>query len=80
MGEEKVSGRDTRQLRYKVPAQLDGEGEDRLDVAVWIDVKTGLPVKRTMTGGRSDVKALTETYSEFALDAEVGAKFFRLPK
>lgn len=33
-----------------------------------------------MTGGGSDITAITETYSEFALDAKVDAKTFELPK
>jgi hypothetical protein len=39
-----------------------------------------LPVKLAMTGGDSNWNTITETYSEFTVDAKVDAKSFELPK
>jgi outer membrane lipoprotein-sorting protein len=47
---------------------------------LWVDTQTNLPVKLAMTGGQAGVSELTETYSEFTLDAKVDAKIFQLPK
>jgi len=50
---------------------------------VWrsgLDAETGLPLKFAASGGPSDVRDVTETYAEFALDPELDAKTFESPK
>ena len=47
---------------------------------VWLDARTRLPVRLAVTGGRSDVRDVTETYGEFTVDAKVDAKSFEAPK
>ena len=56
--EEKVGERQTQRLDY----QLAVKGQNpTFSVTVWIDLKTGLPVKRLVTGGVGEEKL---TYSE----------------
>ena len=55
--------------------------KDPFSVVVWIDSRTGLPVKRTITsrvGGEET--SSTETAAKFSLDAKHDAKQFRLPE
>ena len=53
----------------------------KLDGAVWIDIKTTLPVKRQLRVNMGGERmTLTENYSEFRLNAKLDAKVFDLPK
>jgi outer membrane lipoprotein-sorting protein len=53
----------------------------KLDVSVWIDTKTHLPLKRTLTGSIDGNKmTVTEMYTKMELDGKVDAKQFELPK
>jgi hypothetical protein len=47
--------------------------EGQFPATVWIDLKSGLPVKRELTG------MYTENY-EFTLDGKLDPKLFELPK
>jgi outer membrane lipoprotein-sorting protein len=76
-GEETVGGRKARVVGYAVTVK---GGSDPLPVKVWVDAETGLPVKLALTGGKSDIRAVTETYAEFAIDPKVDARTFELPK
>jgi outer membrane lipoprotein-sorting protein len=71
----KVNGRAARVLHYRVTLP----GQEPLDVTLWLDAKTLLPLKRVFakTGMRP---ALTETHTEFKLNPKLGAKTFELPK
>jgi outer membrane lipoprotein-sorting protein len=75
--EETVGGRKARVIEYAVTVE---GGSDPMPVKVWLDAGTGLPVKLVLTGGKSDIRDVTETYGEYTLDAEVDAKAFELPK
>lgn len=44
---------------------------------IWLDDKTGLPLKRVYSGGEEYRYQFTETYSEFQLDVPVDVKLFR---
>jgi hypothetical protein len=75
--EEKVGERQTQRLDY----QLAVKGQNpTFSVTVWIDLKTGLPVKRLVTGGEGEEKlAYCETYN-LTLDGKLDPKMFELPK
>jgi outer membrane lipoprotein-sorting protein len=76
-GKEKVGERNTQAIEYTATPKGP---KDSLSMKMWLDAETHLPVKLAVTGGESDVKSLTETYSEFVLDPEVDAKSFEAPK
>lgn len=79
LGENKrLGGRDIQMLEY----QLAVKGQDdTFSVAVWLDVPSGLPVKRTITSAvRGEKMTLAETYGKLTLDPNVDAKKFELPK
>lgn len=75
---EKVGERESQRLDY----QLAVEGlNDPLSVALWLDVKTGLPVKRIVTDGVAGERmTVTETYGKFTLDEKVDVKTFDLTR
>jgi hypothetical protein len=75
-GKEKVGKRDARAVRFT----LGPKGEGGMTVKLWLDAKTDLPLKLSVTGGKSDIAEVTETYSEFAIDPELDAKVWELPK
>ncbi|HVS35983.1 MAG TPA: hypothetical protein VMS17_10425 [Gemmataceae bacterium] len=74
---EKIGERNTQAIQYTM--RFKGAG-DPLSMKLWLDAESNLPVKLVVMEGKSDWKDLTETYSEFAIDAEVDAKSFELPK
>jgi outer membrane lipoprotein-sorting protein len=76
-GTEKIAGRDTQIIQYTVTFK---GGKDPLPMKLWLDAKTHLPVKLAVTGGKSDVTDVTETYREFTVDPKVDAKAFELSK
>jgi outer membrane lipoprotein-sorting protein len=71
----KVNGRDTQMVTYFV---VGLPGTD-WDVTVWIDAKTGLPLKRLIIPIGGQPGSVTETY-EIALNPKIAAGAFRLPK
>jgi outer membrane lipoprotein-sorting protein len=77
-GEAKVGEQDTKVIQYTV--KVKGKDGNAPSVKLWLDAKTNLPVKLALTGGGSDITDITETYSEFSIDAKVDAKLFELPK
>ncbi|MBC7852302.1 MAG: hypothetical protein IAF94_02610 [Pirellulaceae bacterium] len=51
------------------------------EVTVWIDTKTGLPLKRAVAGNKeTKVGDLTETYSVFQVDSKLDDKLFEIPQ
>jgi outer membrane lipoprotein-sorting protein len=70
---EKVQDRETQAVEYKLAAM----SETDISVTVWIDLKTHLPVKRTIKSKRGSVQ---ETYSDIRLDEKFDASKFELPK
>jgi outer membrane lipoprotein-sorting protein len=52
-----------------------------LQVTLWIDTKTLLPVKRTVVVALKDAKVtVVESYAEFTVNPTFDAKMFELPK
>jgi len=73
-GKEKIGDREAQVVRFA------SEIRDSITVAVWIDTKTGLPLKRTTHWNRTNGETLTEIYSTFAVDPQLDDKLFELPK
>jgi outer membrane lipoprotein-sorting protein len=67
---EKIGERETQRVDYVLSVKGN---EGQFPAAVWIDLKTGLPVKRELTG------MYTENY-ELTLDGKLDPKLFELPK
>jgi hypothetical protein len=71
---EKVGKRETRRVDYV----LGYKGKkDSYPVTMWIDLKTGLPVKRLVSDG--GLPFFTETY-ELRLDGKLDPEIFKLPR
>src|SRR5262249_7904175 len=63
------------------PAAKGGKTDVTFSEALWIDLETGLPLKRVFTGTLDGRKiTFTETYETITLDPKVDAKVFELPK
>lgn len=75
-GEEKLGKRNTQVIQYTVKDKDANLGS----MKVWLDAKTKLPVKLVMTADAPATIVITETYSEFTIDANVDAKLFELRK
>jgi outer membrane lipoprotein-sorting protein len=74
---EKVGGCETQVLQYVANAKTGGPGT-AVNIAVWIDTQTNLPVKRVCAmdnGIRSE-----ELYSDWQLNATMDPALFELPK
>jgi len=74
---EKVGEREGQVLTYKLSPPMG----DPMQITLWIDTKTQLPLKRTTLGKVKDVKlSAVEVYTEFVLNPTFDAKIFELPK
>jgi outer membrane lipoprotein-sorting protein len=71
----KVAGRDAEVVAFAV-AGLPGTD---WNVTLWIDAKTGLPLKRVVVPIGGEPGTITEVY-EFTLNPKVAAGAFVLPK
>lgn len=67
-------------MESKAPAAASASGT--CQVILWIDAETLLPLKRLVAfeGNQGKPGRITETNSEFTIDAKVDAKLFELPK
>jgi outer membrane lipoprotein-sorting protein len=75
---EAIDGKDAQAIEYKLKAK---SSKEPMDVTVWIDVKSGLPVKRVATANEGAMKVtITETYGKMTLDGKIDDKEFVLPK
>ena len=74
---EKDGERELQPLEY----QLSLKGTKApFSVTVWIDLKTGLPVKRLVTSEVGKEKTeVTETYGKLTLDEKLDPKTFEIP-
>jgi len=81
--EDKVGTRRAQIVTCKLsPA---AKAEKKIDVSftetLWLDVETGLPLKRVFAGSFGDKKiSFTETYEKFVLDPKIDDKMFELAK
>ena len=75
---EKVGTREAQRLGY----QLTVKGQNApFSVIVWLDLKTGLPVKRMVTSRAGGAEmTVVEPYGKLTLDEKADAKKFDLPK
>jgi outer membrane lipoprotein-sorting protein len=73
-GKDKVGKREARVITFSL-----GE-KGGMAAKLWLDAKTDVPLKLSVTGGKSDIAGVTETYSEFAIDPELDKKLWELPK
>jgi hypothetical protein len=71
---EKVGEQEKQRLEY----QLSVRGLE-FSVAIWLDLNTGLPIKRLVTQ-RGQQTTVVETYPKLTLNEKVDAKKFDLPK
>jgi uncharacterized protein (TIGR03067 family) len=78
-GKEKVGGRECQVVLHRLaPRGLD-LGDRPVQVKVWIDVRTNLPLKRELIAGEGALR-VTETYADMELDGKLEPKLFELPK
>jgi outer membrane lipoprotein-sorting protein len=77
VGKERIGERNTHVIQYAV---TEKGAKGPLTMKLWLDAETGLPVKLAMSGGKTDITDLTETYSEFSIDGKVDPRSFELPK
>lgn len=75
---EAIDGKDAQAIEYKLKVKSNKE---IMDVTVWVDVKSGLPVKRAATANEGGMKfTITETYAKMMIDEKIEDKEFALPK
>jgi outer membrane lipoprotein-sorting protein len=75
---EKVGDQEAQAIEYTL--RITGTGDrEPARCTVWVDTKTGLPVKRTLVGTEGNEK-FTVTYTKFAVDGKIDPKTFELPK
>ena len=84
---EKVGEHDAQVVEYQLTCKVESEknwkgSNATLAVKLWLDVKTGLPLKRSITGKIDNIDeiAITETYTKFVIDEKIDEKRFELPK
>jgi outer membrane lipoprotein-sorting protein len=78
LGAKEMVGQQEAQV---VQYQLHEKDAVLADVAVWIDTKTGLPLKRRIAGTKeSKMGDVTETYSVFQVDSKLDDKLFEIPQ
>jgi outer membrane lipoprotein-sorting protein len=65
---EKIGDTLTQVIEFRIKLR---EKDHEVPVTLWLDAKTGLPVKRVLAG------ALSETYHDFTLDGVIDAGQFR---
>ena len=75
---EKVGDRDAQVIQYNLTLRTEKEPQA---VAMWLDSKTNLPLKRVVTKLiGTDKLTLTETYPNLKIDEKIDPKKFELPK
>jgi outer membrane lipoprotein-sorting protein len=79
---EKIGQREAQVIEYKLTLENEPKAEAKLALSekLWLDVETGLPLKRVFTGKLKKEFTYTEQYQAFALDPKIEAKQFELPK
>lgn len=76
-GKEKVAEREAQVIHYVANAK-DGKPGDAVNIALWIDTQTNLPVKRVCDSQRGI--RTEETYHNWQLNGRMESKLFELPK
>jgi outer membrane lipoprotein-sorting protein len=74
---EKVGTREANVLTYKLAPPMS----DPIQITLWLDTVTALPLKRSTVRTFKDVKiSAVEVYTEIVLNPTLDAKIFELPK
>jgi outer membrane lipoprotein-sorting protein len=77
---EMIDKQEAQAVQYTLTAKKL-QVEVKIDVTVWIDTKTQLPLKRVLSVVMGEEKlTLTETYTNIKLDGKIDPKQFELPK
>jgi outer membrane lipoprotein-sorting protein len=76
VGQEQLAKRTTKVIQFSV---VETGAKDPLVSKIWLDDKTNLPSKLIVSGGKSDIASVSETYHAFTINAEVDSKLFVLP-
>src|SRR5262249_40998566 len=71
-GKDKVRGREANVIEYQA-----ARGNDKATCKLWLDVQSGLPLKRVFEFGKFPI---IETYSQWELDPTLPKTAFTLPK
>ncbi len=79
---ERVGKRNAQLVEYKLTLKPDQPEQiiGTWDVKLWLDAKTGLPLKRSLSGRLNGHElAVVEVYKKFVLDKKIDEKRFELP-
>jgi len=80
----KLGAQEAQVVQYKLVVHGLERAEDkqrRLEVTLWLDVQTGLPLKRVVVAKEDDMEyKMTETYMKLTLGGKIDPKKFELPK
>jgi outer membrane lipoprotein-sorting protein len=79
-GKEVMGGREMVTIEYTVTERQNVVMPPKSRVKLWLDAKTRLPVKLSLTSDGGDITATTDVYSEFVIDPKMDAKQFEVPK
>ena len=71
----KLAEREVRVVAYVLVSKTD---KNDANVTLWLDAKSGLPVKREIAPNDGSKLRITETYDEFVLDAKLDDKLFKV--
>jgi outer membrane lipoprotein-sorting protein len=80
---ERVGDKDAQIIEYIV--KFGGESSafgncDKVEVTLWIDAKTMIPLKRKVASANAKKRFFVEVYKEFVINPELDSKIFSLPK
>ena len=77
---DSLDGKEAQAVHYKMK-DTSGLKQGELDVTLWIDTKTLLPLKRVSTSREGKNRIfITENYTSVKLDGPIAAGTFELPK
>jgi outer membrane lipoprotein-sorting protein len=74
---ERLDGREAQVIEYEL--RVEGEA-DSPTVAVWLDTKSNLPLRRTLSDKRGSKLIYAETYTKMMVGGKIDEKEFELPK
>jgi outer membrane lipoprotein-sorting protein len=81
LSDEEVNGARTRVVEYDLTWSATAPDFRTAKVRVWIDPKTKLPVRRTMTfGDKPGGERFTATHTKFEIDPKLDDTIFEIPR
>lgn len=78
-GREKLGGRAAVRIRYLLTLEAEGYASQSYRIRLWIDEKTGLPLKREIRPEAEESEDLIVETFETDLDARIDPKRFEIP-